>query len=253
MHSSISFVSNFGCLTRFGGFKRSSIVALVAFMLGFCGNQRAHAGGITINTPAGLTPGQTFRIAFVTDATTQATSTDINYYNSFVNADATTEAGGGSVTYNGTPLTFSAVASTQAVAAITNIGQKGAPVYLASGLQIADSDTSAPFGLWSGGLLAPLDVDLTGTLTRGQIVWTGTTVTGAPAPTSELGYGTPPLDGTGVPFQSGGGWIMNGVTVNSATYPLYGISQPLTVAPEPSTLVLGALGTITLLAIRRRR
>ena len=83
--------------------------------------------GIIINTPAGLNPGDTFRIAFVTDASTQATSTNIGDYNAFVNADATAEAGGGSVTYNGNPISFSAIGSTAAKNAIDNIGQYGSP------------------------------------------------------------------------------------------------------------------------------
>ena len=66
--------------------------------LGLGGDNLADASGITINAPAGLNPGDTFRIVFFTAATTQATSTNIADYIAFVNSDATTEAGGGSVT-----------------------------------------------------------------------------------------------------------------------------------------------------------
>ena len=101
MHRSNYSVSDSGRLTLSGGFIPASIVALVVLTLGLGGNNRANAAGITINTPAGLVPGDTLRIAFVTDASTQATSTDINYYNNFVNADATAEAGGGFVAGDG--------------------------------------------------------------------------------------------------------------------------------------------------------
>ena len=60
---------------------------------------------IQISTPSGLMVGSTFRTVFVTDARTAAISSDINYYNSFVNNDAKAEAGGGSVTYIGSPVT----------------------------------------------------------------------------------------------------------------------------------------------------
>jgi sRNA-binding carbon storage regulator CsrA len=71
---------------------------------------------ISINTPAGLNPGDRFRIAFVTGTTTtDISSTDITSYNLFVN----TAAGG--ATYNGSAVTFYAIGSTATVNAYDNI------------------------------------------------------------------------------------------------------------------------------------
>ena len=107
---------------------------------------------IMINTPPGLVAGDAFRIAFVTGQATNATSTEISYYNNFVNDDAIIEAGGGVnvVTYDGTTITFAAIASTASTNAVTNIGEYGVPVYLSNGTLVTPSDTST--GLWSGTL-----------------------------------------------------------------------------------------------------
>jgi hypothetical protein len=48
-------------------------------------------GGLILQTPAGLNPGDQFRFVFVTDGTTNATSSAISSYDAFVTA----QAGGG--------------------------------------------------------------------------------------------------------------------------------------------------------------
>lgn len=88
------------------------------------------AAPVSINTPAGLNPGDRFRIAFVTGTTTaDISSTDIASYNLFVN----TAAGG--ATYNGSAVTFYAIGSTATVNAYDNIRSTtmNDPVYLAGG------------------------------------------------------------------------------------------------------------------------
>ena len=44
--------------------------------------------------PSGLSPGNQYRLVFVTDGTIQATSTDINTYNTFVDIDILTAVNG---------------------------------------------------------------------------------------------------------------------------------------------------------------
>jgi hypothetical protein len=44
--------------------------------------------------PSGLSPGNQYRVVFVTDGTIQATSTDINTYNTFVDIDILTAVNG---------------------------------------------------------------------------------------------------------------------------------------------------------------
>lgn len=57
--------------------------------------------------------------------------------------------------YDGTTLTWSAIGSTTT---ISNIGEAGAPVYLAVGTEVTTSDTST--GRWSGSVMNNLDQDL---------------------------------------------------------------------------------------------
>jgi len=78
-------------LTKTGRFALVTAMLWLAFGAG----GRAVAD-LELSNPAGLTPGESFRFVFVTDGTTTATSSDINYYNNFVNTDASNEAGGGS-------------------------------------------------------------------------------------------------------------------------------------------------------------
>ncbi len=113
--------------------------------------------------PSGLSPGDSFRFAFITDGTTAATSTDISTYNTFVN----TQADG--ATYDGMTITWYAIASTVATHGGSNIGEDNVPVYLASGAEVASSDTASSGGLWSGGfLVSPIDNDLTGGTSSGS-------------------------------------------------------------------------------------
>jgi hypothetical protein len=220
-------------------FTKTGRLALATTLLciGFVAGGRAEAGGIIINTPAGLSPGDTFRIVFVTDGGTLGTSTNISVYNTLVNSDATTQAGGGLVTYNGVTLTFSAIVSTPSIDAITNVGVTGAPIYEANGTPIASTDGTGSGGLWSGSLINAINRDLTRTVVADP--WTGTTVSGVGDPGLQLGDASAEIGST--TFANS-----NWVSVESfptGIFPgaLYGISQVLTVqssVPEPSTLLM---------------
>ncbi len=197
---------------------------------------------LILTAPAGLEPGQQFQIAFVTDGTILALSTSISTYNSFVNNDAATQANG-SVYYNDQLVTFSAIASTSTVSATSNIGVNSAPVYLADGTLIADSTTTGAGGLWSGSLLAPLDEDLTRTVSA-NYVWTGSDPDGTADPIYPLGSSDGVTVGgddsaTDSTWDGKGLWFSGG-----ETFQVYGISDVLTVAavPEPSSMLLTLMG-----------
>jgi len=225
-------------------------LALVTAMLwfGFGVGGRCEAG-ITLTTPAGLSPGETFRFVFVTDGTTDALSPNIADYNSFVN----TQAGG--ATYNGSPVSWFAIGSTSSVNAIDNVGQAMAPVYLADGTLVTSSTTSA--GLWSGSLLHPIDHDLTGAR-PGDEVWTGTDQHGSaqdPLGPSTLVF---PTWGAGHDTQLDRLWVDDVyLTQNTIQLPMYGISQVLTVGassvPEPSTLLMAGTALSVVIAFGRSR
>jgi hypothetical protein len=227
-------------------------VAVLGLMAGAVGQARAD---LAINTPNGLQPGEQFRIAFVTDATTTATNTSIDYYNQFVNTDARNEAGGGNVTYDGIKLAFTAIASTEGgYSAYTNTGSgTGAAVYLSNGIEVAPTDlrlSQLPAGQTSCLFLPPhpIDTDLLGNV-KSSYVWTGTYYYSGGAYTrNTLGDEYPVVGLSSAITTDAFIAATNSTEYFYSSLPLYGISQVLTVpggvaAPEPSTLVLGAIGS----------
>lgn len=187
--------------------------------------------------------GDQFRIVFLTVGTTQANSGDIGYYNTFVTNDAVNQAGGTSnnVVYGGTVLTWTAIASTNLVSAITNIGSFGVPVYTASGTLITPSDTAA--GLWSGSLVAPINQFLTSPFFFDTGVWTGTLQNGTAAGSFTLGSGSGFGSIPGFSNKTNAEWVETGATPSGFTNNMYGISQVLTAVPEPSACIMALVGT----------
>ncbi len=236
-------------------FTKTRRFALVTAMLwlAFGVGGRAVAD-LELSTPGGLSPGDTFRFVFLTDGTTTATSSNISDYNTFVTNDASTQAGGGVVTYNGVTLTWSAIASTSTVNAIDNVGQTMTPVYLADGTLVTTSTTLS--GLWSGSLVQPINEDLNGKRSTTEVsVWTGTTASGVVSTDGWLGSDLPLL---GQSERTSSKWVddQDLTEADDEKLNMYGISQVLTVVPEPSTLLMAGTGISAGIAygwFRRRR
>ena len=216
-------------------------LATAVLWIGFGVGGRAEAAGIALQTPAGLSPGDSFRFVFVTDGSTTGTSSNIADYNSFVN----TQAGG--ATYNGTVITWDAIASTPTVNAIDNVVQTPEPVYLADGTKVTTNTTST--GLWSGSLLHPINEDLNATITV-STVFTGTNTDGLGFPGFTLGNTPLPpqtslLAEVGSSIRSDLGWVASGFSGQSGPFSLFGISQELVVSPsavpEPSSLWMAGI------------
>ena len=94
--------------------------------------------------PTGLNPGDTFRWVFVTSTTTDAISSDIDYYNTFVNkaADAADTTIAGVVGFTRiTQIDWRVIGSTSSVDAIDNIGVSGADIYTTLGELVANGTT----------------------------------------------------------------------------------------------------------------
>ena len=233
-----------------------SIQALVAaiayFVIALSSTQLA----ADVILPAGLAPGSKYEIAFVTADSVPATSTDINYYNSFV----TTEAGQDSI-LSSLRVTWNAIGSTDAVNANVNAPNNGSiPVYNTNGQLVADS--SDP--LYSGqGIYNSIDYQQDGSISQNFYVWTGSDVHGDLCPitnnswTNVLGLGDPLVEeGVIPPYPGNTAWLFSGGCSVGSTYPLYALSSPITVpTPEPSTLTLLTAGALGLLGYgwRQRR
>jgi hypothetical protein len=100
---------------------------LGAIIAGLCTFTTLSAHAVTV--PAGLSPGDTYQLVFVTAGLTDALSTDIADYNNFVQTQAALNP---TMTGTDSGVTYSAIGSTLAVDANDN-ALVSAPVYLVDG------------------------------------------------------------------------------------------------------------------------
>ncbi|MHB0959590.1 MAG: hypothetical protein ACYC0X_29245 [Pirellulaceae bacterium] len=231
---------------------RSVCSATLALVASACLVPAAWGG---IITPTGLVKGDQFRIVFVTNGTTQATSSDIGTYDGFVTTAATTAG----LDYFGQAVTWKAIASTTTANALSQVGTNSGPLYLLDGTLVSSNLSSTTFG----SLLHAINLNENGQ-TVNDAVWTGTNVDGTATPQLALGY-SQVVNGTLVATSSYGisseidkDWIFTTVqnTNQSVGRHLYGISSIITAVPEPGCLTLWACGLAVFGAVafvRRRR
>jgi hypothetical protein len=203
-----------------------------------------------------LNPGEMYRVVFMTFERGKAEDTDIVVYNDRVIAAAIL----GSVT-SPLSLSWSALASTAAVNAQANTGVLNSdftPVsfFNTNGDRIATSGAD----LWSGSLSIPIQYDENGSGTGNEnaegefFTWTGTDEAGAtldplgPPPVGENAGAARFADANATNSQ----WMSKSTNPSDFQRSLYGVSEKVTVVPEPSTaLLLGSgLGLVGL--VRRR-
>jgi len=190
-------------------------------------------GGFT--APAGLNEGDFYHLVFVSSGTLAATSTDIGDYNDLVQGEMDTAGKGITV-----DVEWFAIGSTAATHARNNAPVFGNVYRLDGVVQVA----AGVDGLWTGSLLAAIDVVANNT-------WTGSLTTGYASVDRTLGGpGTNAVYG-GAAF-SDGRWINAGDNSRSPAFHFYGLSEKLEVVPEPATLALLGLGGLGLLVRRKR-
>jgi hypothetical protein len=209
-------------------------------------------------TPADLSPGDQYRLAFVTDGLITAESPDIAVYNDFV-----TTAANSQLDLRGLGTTWTAIASTPTVSARTNTGTDpnravGVPIYRLDARRIADDYVD----LWDGALMYALKFSETRKEVNSE-VWTGTSVDGTGAQGSELG---PELGGVdaiiGLSYRNvnfnAPQWIHYDFADTARSRHMYGMSGILTVPvapiPIPATVYLfgSAIAGLGSIGWRRR-
>ena len=215
---------------------------------------RQHASAVvfdfTSQLPAGLSPGDNYRVVYVTSLTTTALSTDIDDYNIHAQNDASQSA-----TLNALGSTWKAVGSTSAVDAIDNTASQPDagdqfPIYTTGGARVANDYTD----LWDGSLLAKI-TDINGNeVNEGVPVWTGTNTAGTEKFTSgnsqALG-GFPPM--TGFPSAINSDWIEVDGAGGESSFQMYAMSGLVAAVPEPSFYAMvSGLGLLGFAVARRR-
>ncbi len=214
-----------------------SVFALAAIAAG-----TASAG--SISTPTGLNPGDQFRFVFVTANTSDATSSDLSTYDNIVSSDAT------GYTYGGISPIWKAIVSNSITDARDHIGLLSTsvvPLYTVNGAKVSGGN------LWSGVLLSPMNVSISGQTATFK-VWTGSNTDGTKDSASPLGTPGAPVSGYSGSMQHP--WIRNSYESITNELPVYGISDVLTVpaaVPEPSTVMLVGLGGLAALGYSFKR
>lgn len=185
---------------------------------------RVEAAVTTI--PTGLNPGDTYRLMFVTSTRIQASSTDIAYYNSFVQTSANAADIGIGSTIFGTDVSWFAFASTESTNVLANIGTINGPIYTVGDALVANSQSD----LFDGSISNGIAIDENGTLvTSKPNVWTGTKPDGTTALNQWLGG---PSSGIGLAGHLSSLWLFERGLNPSSTATVYGISEPMTVPFE---------------------
>ena len=204
----------------------SRTVLVVLLALGIVGE-----GHASITTPSGLSPGDQFRVVFVSTTQSNATSANISFYDNIVQADA---AGAGLSTYGGSPVTWEVIGSTATINAVSRLPLDNVPIFLPSGTEVAAGGAA----LWNTAttpLLSPINEYASGIGPVTTGMFTGTTSTGTAVPGLYLGVGsssTTYVEDGRSDFTTPS-WVALGETFAVGQESYYAFSQVLTVIPEP--------------------
>ena len=206
-----------------------------------------------ITEPTDLSVGEQYRLVFVTSGSRDATSTDIEDYNSFVDGH-----GDFAIASD-----WKVIGSTSSVDARDNTSSNpnadgaGVPLYNLAGERVANDYAD----LWDGDLINAIGTNEYGDYstesgTAPYRVWTGSRHSGVGWEDNELG-GVDDSTKFGYFHMADGYWNAYSGTDQTRELRLYGMSEMFTVGssqavPEPAALLLALVG-LALLPRKRRR
>lgn len=209
-----------------------------------------------IIAPSGLQPGDSYHLIFITSQTIPGSSPTFSTYDSFANSVAQSAGLG-----LGGTLQWHAIVSTSNAYAAPTLYSDSFPVYNLHGQLVK----SSPIDLWDFGADVAVGFDEFGNAVgTNHRVWTGfpgvfppnPTAPGQPHTHQQLGGGVNPNFGFG--DRSGRNTFAQFNAPSSQRYPIYAISDPLTVpaatVPEPASITVWAiLISVAGIALRRRK
>lgn len=185
------------------------------------------AGTLAGNNPATGQPWQDsdlYRLAFVTSATTQATSTDITAYNTFVQGLANAAGLGGT--------TWKVLGSTAAVNARDNTATNPAVNGAGESIYLVDGSTLVATGyadLWDGTINSPIILDENGATRDPEPnrIFTGTWTGGTYAAGDDGPLGYAGVVQTGRSDHSNNSWVQDWKMDSTSSNSVYALSDPI--------------------------
>ena len=177
--------------------------------------------------PADIGPGERFRLIFLSSTKRNATSNDIETYNTFVQ----NRAAAGHANIQDHASRFRVVGCTQAVDARDNTGTNtngsGVPIYWVGGNKVADSDADFYDGSWDDEIndRNELGNDAHDTSQTGNYPWTGCSHDGTKSvPSQSLALGKNAVQWGKLNASSNGPIEGSGSTTSTSTRPMYALS-----------------------------